>query len=270
MDWDPAEALRMVERIPWIRDLHLYDEVDSTNDIARELGEMGAPEGVVVLAEAQRAGRGRAGRSWWTPPGVALAVSILTRPRRPPRDWPQLTMIAGLAAVESIEAVGCPAGLKWPNDVMIPPTPDREAPISTWRKAGGILVESVPPAFAVVGIGINVNTLLEAAPPELAEILGSIRQTLGHTVSRVAVLEGLLQAFARLYVKWSEGESLLELWAARLIMLGQPVRVHAPGGVREGIAESVSAEGGLWLRLPDGRREYFLAGDVSLRWSPQG
>lgn len=267
MTWDPVEVFRIVERISWIRDLHLYEEVGSTNDIARDLGEMGAPEGVVVLADAQRAGRGRAGRSWWTPPGVALAVSILVRPRRPLEDWPQLTMIAGLAAVESIEAIGCPAGLKWPNDIMIPPGPSREAPATAWRKAGGILVESVPPAFAVVGIGMNVNTPLEAAPPELAETLGSIHQTLGRTVSRLTVLESLLEAFARLYIEWSEGASVLERWAARLIMLGQPVRIYASGEVWEGIAESVSADGGLWLRLPDGRREYFLAGDVSLRWS---
>ncbi len=267
MSWDPVEVFRMAERIPWIRDLHLYEEVGSTNDIARDLGEMGAPEGVVVLADAQRAGRGRAGRSWWTPPGVALAVSILVRPRRPPGDWPQLMMIAGLAAVESIEAVGCPAGLKWPNDIMIPPDRNRATPASAWRKAGGILVESVPPAFAVIGIGVNVNTSLEAAPPELAEILGSIRETVGHAIPRLMVLEGLLRAFARLYTEWSEGASMLERWAARLIMLGQPVRLHAAGRIWEGLAESVSAEGGLWLRLPDGRREYFLAGDVSLRWS---
>lgn len=266
MGWDPGEVLQMAERIPWIRDLHLYEEVGSTNDIARDLGEMGAPEGVVVLADAQRAGRGRAGRSWWTPPGMALAVSILVRPRRPPEDWPQLTMIAGLAAVESIEAIGCPAGLKWPNDIMIPPDRNREIPAPAWRKAGGILVESAPPAFAVIGIGINVNAPLTAAPPELAGTIGSICETIGHTVPRRAVLEGLLRAFVRLYAEWSEGASVLERWAARLIMLGRPVRIHTPGKVWKGVAESVGPEGGLWLRLPDGHREYFRAGDVSLRW----
>lgn len=114
---------------------------------------------------------------------------------------------------------------------------------------------------------MNVNLPLEAAPPELAETLGSIRQTLGHPVSRLTVLERLLMAFARLYTEWSEGASVLERWAARLIMLGRPVRIHTAGGIWEGIAESVSADGGLWLRLPDGRREHFVAGDVSLRWS---
>ncbi len=266
MNWDPVEVLRITEKIPWIRDLYLYPEVGSTNDIARDLGEMGAPEGIVVLADAQTAGRGRGGRSWWPPPGVALAVSILVRPRRPPADWPQLTMIASLAALEGIEAVGCPAGLKWPNDIMIPPSLEQETPAAAWRKAGGVLVESTPPAFAVVGIGVNVNTPLEAAPPELAETLGSIHQTLGRTVSRLAVLEELLRSFARLYAEWTEGASVLERWAARLMMLGQRVRVYAAGEMWEGVAESVSAEGGLWLRLPDGRREYFRVGEVSLRW----
>ncbi|WP_376792942.1 biotin--[acetyl-CoA-carboxylase] ligase [Thermoflexus sp.] len=266
MNWDPVEVLRMTEKIPWIRDLYLYSEVSSTNDIARDLGEMGAPEGIVVLADAQTAGRGRGGRSWWTPPGVALAVSILVRPRRPPEDWPQLTMIASLATLEGIEAVGCPAGLKWPNDIMIPSSLEKETSMTTWRKAGGVLVESTPPAFAVVGIGVNVNTPLETAPAELTEILGSIRQTLGRTVSRLAVLEGLLRSFARLYTEWIEGASMLERWAARLIMLGQRVRICAAGEIWEGVAESVSAEGGLWLRLPDGHRKYFMAGEVSLRW----
>lgn len=266
MGWDPAEVLRVVEAIPWIRDLHLYAEVGSTNDVAQRLGEKGAPEGIVVLADAQTAGRGRMGRSWWTPPGVALAVSILVRPQRPPGDWPQLAMIAGLAAVEGIEGVGCPAGLKWPNDIMVPPSRSGRHPAAAWRKAGGILIESTPPAFAVVGIGVNVNTPLEQAPPELSEILGSIHQTVGHEVSRLAVLEGLLRAFARLYLEWNEGGSVLERWAARLMMLGQRVQVHEAGRVWEGIAESVSADGGLWLRLPDGRREHFRSGDVSLRW----
>ncbi|MCS7251027.1 MAG: biotin--[acetyl-CoA-carboxylase] ligase [Anaerolineae bacterium] len=266
MKENSAAVLRMAGKIPWIRDLYLYEEVDSTNDVARDLGERGAPEGIVVLADAQRAGRGRAGRSWWTPPGMALAVSILVRPRRPLKDWPQLMMIAGLAAVEGIERVDCPAGLKWPNDIMIPPRPNREMPAIAWRKAGGILVESVLPAFAVVGIGMNVNIPTEMAPSELAEIMGSICDTVGRPVSRLEVLEGLLQAFADLYTKWNEGMSVLERWAARLIMLGQHVQIHTPGGIQEGIAESVSAEGGLWLRLPDGRREYFVAGDVSLRW----
>jgi len=266
MDGDLSEARSLAGRIPWVRELHVYAEVGSTNDIARDLGERGAPEGVVVVADAQRAGRGRAGRAWWTPPGVALAVSILVRPRRPPEAWPQLAMIAGLAAVESVEAVGCPAGLKWPNDLMVPPDPRQEAPAIAWRKAGGILVEAVPPAFAVVGIGINVNIPPEAVPPELAEVLGSIRQTLGRPVPRPAVLEGLLQAFGRLYAEWNEGASVVGRWAARLIMLGRPVRIHTPAGVWEGIAESVSEAGGLWLRLPDGGRAHFPAGDVSLRW----
>ncbi len=267
MGWDAMEVLRIAERIPWVQDILVYSEVGSTNDIARDLGEKGAPEGTVVLADMQTAGRGRAGRAWWTPPGVALAVSILVRPRRPPADWPQLAMLAGLAAVEAVEAAGCPAGLKWPNDLMIPPALGEDFPPASWRKAGGILVEAVPPDFAVIGIGINVNTLLEEVPPELIDVLGSLRQTLGRSVPRSIVLEGLLQAFARWYSGWHEGARVWEPWADRLIMLGHRVRIHAAGEVWEGIAESVSAAGGLWLRLLDGRRMHFLAGDVSLRWA---
>lgn len=263
--WDPMAVWERVGAIPWVRDLQVYPEVGSTNDVARALGEMGAPEGVIVLADAQTAGRGRAGRSWWTPPGTALALSLLVRPRRPAAEWSSLTMIAALAAVAGVEAVGCPVGLKWPNDIMIPPTLGEDVPPERWRKAGGVLVEALPPAFAVVGIGLNINVPVEEAPPEIAGILGSLHRTLGRPVSRLEVLAALLRAFADLYLEWNAGASVLEQWAARLIILGRPVRILGPEGAWEGIAESVDAEGGLWVRRPDGERRRFLAGDVSLR-----
>ncbi len=265
MDWDPEEVRRLTEEIPWIREIYLYPEVGSTNDVARDLGDMGAPEGVAVLADAQTRGRGRAGRSWWTPPGRAIALSLLVRPRRPVADWPQLGMVAGLAAVEAVRGIGCPAGLKWPNDLMIPPVIGEVPSLAAWRKAGGILVESFPPAFAVIGIGINVNIWPEEIPPDLREILGSLSQTLGRPIPRLAVLKGLLRAFASLYLEWNAGARLVERWAAALIMLGRPVRVLTPEGACEGIAEGVDEGGGLRVRLPDGREQRFHAGEVSLR-----
>src|SRR2546427_1102691 len=112
--------------------VHLYRQTGSTNAVARGLAEAGAPEGLLVVAEAQSAGRGRAGRRWITPEGTALAFSLVLRPVAPPAQAARLTMLAGLAVCEAIEQVcGLPAALKWPNDILI-----------GGRKAGGILGEA--------------------------------------------------------------------------------------------------------------------------------
>jgi BirA family biotin operon repressor/biotin-[acetyl-CoA-carboxylase] ligase len=141
--------------------LYLFQRIGSTNDEARRLAQAAAPEGLLVVAEAQTAGRGRAGRRWLTPAGSALAFSLVLRPAIPPAQATRLTMIAGLAVCEAIELVtGLPVSLKWPNDIWL-----------AGQKAGGILVETAttagddqPVEYAVVGIGLNVHE----APPASA------------------------------------------------------------------------------------------------------
>lgn len=237
------------------RDLRYYRTIGSTMDVARALAEAGAAEGVTVVADEQTAGRGRLGRAWVAPPGVNLYVSILVRPA--PTAMKRLGMVAPLAVAEAVAAVGGPAvTFKWPNDVR-----------AGGRKLSGILIESGfagnVPAYAVVGIGLNVN-LDVGRYPEIAEIATSIAREVGRPVSREEALAALLNAFER-YYECPDGAAVRAAWRARLETLGQEVAVTFGGRTEHGLAEDVDDDGALILRRADGTQVALPAGEVTLR-----
>jgi BirA family biotin operon repressor/biotin-[acetyl-CoA-carboxylase] ligase len=232
--------------------------VGSTNDLLKELAAQGTPEGALVIADQQTAGKGRLGRKWLAPPGTSLLLSLLFRPDLAPNQAQQLTMICSLAIADAIEALtGLTAGLKWPNDIFI-----------HGKKAGGILTESGTRGghldYVVVGMGLNVN-LAVSALPELRGIATSLSEELGREVSRLELLWRILREIETRYNSLRRGESPHEEWAARLINLGRQVQVTMPCGVLVGWAEGVDADGALILRIPDGQRKRILVGDVTLR-----
>ena len=239
-----------------------YRSVGSTNDVARELAVQGAPEGTLVIADEQTAGKGRLGRRWLAPPGTGLLMSLLFRPRfLAPYQAQRLTMICSLAVVEAIEAVtGLAAAIKWPNDIMV-----------QGRKAGGILTELGTTGegleYAVVGLGLNVNLDLGAmeAMQELAATATSLSRELGREVSRLALLWGILARVEGRYQRLEAGALPHDEWASRLVTLHNNVIVDTPQGVVEGWAEGVDADGALILRTNGGERQRVLAGDVTLR-----
>lgn len=233
----------------------------STNDVARDLAARGAPEGTVVIADYQTAGRGRMGRRWLAPPGTALLCSILFRPDAPPDRAPDLTMIVALAAADAVEEVaGLTIALKWPNDLIV-------VRPQGWRKLGGLLAETVLSAdrleYVVVGIGINVNIPAEALS-DLSPDATSILAETGRETDRNLLLERMLTGIAARYGRWRAGERPHAEWAARLATLGQSVRVVTSEGERFGIAEGVDEEGALLLRTPDGTLHRMRVGDVLL------
>ncbi|MFQ5813856.1 MAG: biotin--[acetyl-CoA-carboxylase] ligase [Anaerolineae bacterium] len=232
--------------------------IGSTNEVLKELAAQGAPEGTLVIADEQTAGKGRLGRRWLAPPGTSLLLSLLFRPDLAPDQAQRLTMICSLAIADAIEGLtGLPVGLKWPNDVFI-----------GGRKAGGILTESGTTGghldYVVVGMGLNVN-LASSNLPELRGMATSLSQELGREVSRLELLRKILEGIETRYKSLRRGESPHEEWAARLINLGRQVQVTTPQGVLAGWAEGVDADGALILRTPDGQRKRILAGDVTLR-----
>ena len=238
--------------------LHHWEALPSTMDEAWRLALAGAPDGTVVLADEQTAGRGRLKRSWWAPPGSSLLLSLLLRPGWPARRAQRLTMVCSLAVCEAISVVaGVEAQVKWPNDVLI-----------EGQKVCGILTEldlaGEQLGTAVVGIGINVNLDFEGAP-SLMSPATSLMLAAGRTVSRLDLLVTLLDGIERRYVATREGQSYHHEWAERMATLGREVQVSGVTEAWQGVAMDVDADGALLVRAKDGTIQRVLAGDVTLR-----
>ena len=253
-----AESIRRELKTDLIGQSVVYhSSLGSTNEVLKELAAQGAPEGTLVIADEQTAGKGRLGRKWLAPSGASLLLSLLFRPDLAPSQAPRLTMLCSLAIADAIEELSdLPAGLKWPNDIFI-----------YGKKAGGILTESGTMGgrldYVVVGMGLNVN-LAVSTLPELRGIATSLSQELGQEVSRLELLWKILEGIETRYNSLRRGDSPHQEWAARLINLGRQVQVTTPQGVLVGWAEGVDSDGALILRLPDGQRKRILAGDVTV------
>ncbi|HHL39644.1 MAG TPA: biotin--[acetyl-CoA-carboxylase] ligase [Deltaproteobacteria bacterium] len=241
------------------RSLHFHEELDSTNRTAHELAAAGAPEGAAVVAESQRAGRGRLGRRWHSPPGLNIHTSIVLRPAVEPHRAHGLTLMAAVALAETIASTaGVRPALKWPNDVLI-----------EGRKTAGILLELVSEAdrvgFVVVGMGVNVNSTADDFPPELRGRATSLRQAAGTELSRTALLQALYLNVEKWYkVLLHAGLGpVLDAWRGYFGHEGRTVRVRGLGGETvEGVCAGVDSDGALLVRRPSGRVERVLAGDV--------
>ena len=243
------------------RALAYYPLIDSTNRVAKELAEQSTPDGTLVIADAQSAGRGRLGRQWISPPNANLLMSLVFYPPLLPGQAQRMTTVCALAAADGIaRATGLQAQLKWPNDILLGGV-----------KAGGILTElglrGEALAYTVVGIGLNVNLERDQLPAELVSIATSIAQELGHPTRREPLLAAILGSIEERYERLKAGDSPMGEWAARLATLGQQVQVSdAHGEWRvEGVAEAVDEDGALLLRLADGSQRRILVGDVTLR-----
>ncbi|TEU01069.1 MAG: biotin--[acetyl-CoA-carboxylase] ligase [Dehalococcoidia bacterium] len=238
------------------RNLLYLTRATSTQDVARVEAERNAPEGTAVLAEEQTGGRGRLGRSWVSPAGKNLYLTLVMRP--PARRLRVLSIVAPLAMAEALEdAAGLTCRIKWPNDILV-----------GGRKIAGVLIETdlagEAVKYALVGMGVNVN-FDPAAVPEIADIATSVRRELGRDGSREEVLAALLNAFETRYTEAQEGDAAFRAWRSRLETLGQRVRATLAERVEEGVAEDVDAEGSLIIRRDDGSLVTVEAGDVTLR-----
>lgn len=222
---------------------------DSTNERARLLAIAGAPNGTLVTASVQTAGRGRQGRSWTAPPDSSVLMSLLLR--SPP------SLLPLIAAVAVCDVAGEDARIKWPNDIVIPRGP-------TLAKLAGILTEGRPQeGWAVLGVGLNVAVRLEDLPAELR----ARTATLARSSREIEpTLERLLDALAR---RLSEGEgATLSAWRGRDALRGREIvwGAHGPAGSEErGRAEGIDGTGRLVVALPGGGHTALAAGEVHLR-----
>lgn len=236
-------------------------EVDSTQRLARERARAGAPEGTIVIAEAQTAGRGRLGRSWHSPPGVNLYCTVVLRPPRPPAVAPQLGLVAAVAVADAVrETVPVPPAIKWPNDVLL-----------DGRKVAGILTEMEGEAdrvaFVLVGIGVNVNLGAADLPPELAASATSLRAAAGAPVDRLAFTARLLAALEARYGQFLAGgfAAIRPAFEAMAFLTGRAIRVSGPDGAVGGRVCGVDDDGALLLEAGAGGTMRVRAGEVTLR-----
>ncbi len=230
------------------RAVRYYDRVDSTNDLALDWLRAGAPAGAVVIADEQVKGRGRLGRTWHTPPGVALAVSIVLRPE--PAQLPQIMMLGALAICDTVVASGVPnVGIKWPNDVQV-----------NGRKICGVLPEAVWDGDRLLGVvlGIGLNVRVNFAGTELEHTAASLEPALGRAVNRLDILAALLERVDFWYARLGSAE-LFDTWESRLTMLGQTITIND----LHGLAEAVDRDGALLVRDSAGKLHRVLAGEVA-------
>ena len=239
-----AERLQQAE-LPWR--VQCVEETSSTSDLIREAGLKGEPEGLVIFAEAQTAGRGQRSNAWVTPKGLDLMFSVLLRPQLPLVQWPRLTTVAALAMCKGIEDfLPLIPKIKWPNDIYLGP-----------RKVCGLLAETFTGAegsFLVLGIGMNVNTI--AFAEELRGIATSLLQELPATireVNRELLAATLLRELAAVLPLW--GDDFHEAVAAvrkRSLLIGQSIRAKVNGQEMHGRVLDLNHEGHLVLAQADG------------------
>jgi BirA family biotin operon repressor/biotin-[acetyl-CoA-carboxylase] ligase len=243
------------------QDIRYFDETDSTNRQAYALGEAGAIEGLVVIADRQSAGKGRMGRTWASPPGVNLYLSVLLRPPLPPHAAPLLTFVSTLAVSRTIAAVsGLSPVHKWPNDVLI-----------GGCKVAGLLnelsAESDRIRFVVLGIGVNLNMTADQFPADLRMPATSLLLAGGRPVSRAQFARTLLEQLDVLYAEFlRHGPApLLAAWEERCDLIGKAVEVdEGRSGTVHGTVAGIDRDGALLLTLANGTTERILAGDVRL------
>lgn len=237
-----------------------FDRTDSTNTQARRLAEEGAPHGTLVLADMQDGGKGRLGRTWISPAGEGIWMSILLRPSISPMSASMLTLVAALAAEKGIrEVTGQESRIKWPNDLVL-----------NRKKICGILTEmsteQMDIKYVIIGIGINVGQ--KEFPEELKQSGTSLYLETGKQFERAELVSRIMEALETYYERFAETEDmslLLKEYNEKLVNLDQEVRVLASSGDFNGIACGINERGSLIVRLADGSETEVISGEVSVR-----
>ncbi len=242
------------------RDIRVFEQTTSTNDIAEKLARDGVREGVVVFAEAQTRGRGRLGRKWASPSHKGLWFSILLRPDLRPPAVTQLMVAAATALARAIESeTGLNAEIKWPNDLLL-----------RGKKVAGILTELSAELdhvkYVIVGIGLDVNFTTADFPAELRRTATSLKIETGGTFSRPGLATAVLRELDSDYARICSGRfnTVADEWEARCTTIGHDVVIRIGDRRIHGRAEALGEDGALLLRTDHGHLERIVGGDLTL------
>ena len=255
-----AEIESMV-RTKWAgRSVIYYDETDSTNIQAKLAGENGSEHGTLVVADRQVAGKGRRGRSWESPKGVCVYMTLLLRPSIAPVKAPMLTLVMALSVAEAVrELTGLKAGIKWPNDIVL-----------NKKKICGILTEMSTEIdyinYVVTGVGINTNQ--ETFSEEIRKWATSLLIEGGRHISRSELVAAVMERYEENYERFMETKDLSglqEKYNGMLVNCGREVRVLEPKGEYSAFASGINEVGELVVTTPEGEEKHIFAGEVSVR-----
>ncbi len=261
---DRLHADDLVSRLPQARvigrEIRVFQETSSTSDVLEKLARDGIDEGMVVFAESQLRGRGRLGRSWASPSGKGIWMSVLLRPRMRPQAATRLTIAAAAAVARALRAeLPLRPDIKWPNDIML-----------HGRKVAGVLTELTAELDTIrhvsLGIGVNVNLEPGDLPPGLEAVATSLRMELGRPADRPALAAAILRELDRVYLDILEDRfhAIVEEWSESCSTLGRNVSVLSGSRRTSGRAEAIDDEGALLVRTEHGLLERILGGDVTL------
>jgi len=245
------------------RRVYYLTETDSTNDVAMRLGLEGVPSNSLVVAESQSQGRGRLGRPWQSPPGQGLYVSFIIRPELALEDLPKITLTAGLAVCLAIEHETClHPQIKWPNDIYL-----------DTKKLGGILTETAPlkieeTPLVIIGMGLNINTPLEAFPDDLRERATSLAAVTGTSYARGKFLMALASALEKCLAMLTASDfaHILSAVRGRDYTVGRELTwVTTEGNIISGVGGGIDRDGVLHVIDHHGQEHEVLSGDITLK-----
>jgi len=236
------------------KEIHYYEMISSTMDIAMEFGVKGCKEGLVVCAEGQYKGRGRLSRFWSSPKNRGIYLSLILKPKISPTESPKLTLLSAVAVCQAIRKIAkLDCFIKWPNDLII-----------NNKKVGGILTEMNAEMdmvkFVIIGLGINANTPESLLPPKAT----SLKEQLGERISRIELTKQILREIEKEYLLFQrEGfEPIIKEWKKLSITLGHRVKVQFHKEHLEGEALNIDSDGALLVRRDSGFVERVTAGDI--------
>ncbi len=246
---------------PWREKIQFFDTITSTNDVLKQLALQGAPEGTTLVADCQTGGRGRMGRTFLSPSGVGIYLSVLLRPNCKPTELMHLTCASATAACSAIEQTsGFRPGVKWTNDIVY-----------NKRKLAGILTElglnqDGTTAYAIIGIGFNCNQQLRDFPDAIQDVAGSLKMVTGKETDRALLAAKMIEALYQMNRELlSDRAGILARYRQDCITLGQEISLVRGDEIRHGKALDVDENGALVVRYEDGTIEAVNSGEVSVR-----